>query len=512
MYPGTTAATHPDRIAARMHGTDQVLTYGLLEERAHRVARVLHDAGMRRGDHLAIVSTNDLRVFEVYWAAMRSGLYVTAINSHLTAEEIAYIVNDCGAQTLVVAGALGALLDDLLPLVPDVRLRLAFDAAPGGRWESYEWVRDAADPTPLADRPRGADMLYSSGTTGRPKGIRPTLPDAQVDEHAEPIIGVAARMWGVGADTVYLSPAPIYHAAPLRIAAAVQALGGTVVVMPRFDAAEALRAIDEHDVTHSQWVPTMLVRMLRLDPETRATYRGTHHRVALHAGAPCPVDLKEQMVRWWGPILTEYYSSTEGNGLTMITAAETAEHPGSVGRPLVGVAHICDDDGRELTAGQTGAVFFERDTEPFVYHGDPERTAATRHPLHPLWTTIGDIGHLDDDGYLYLTDRAAFTIISGGVNVYPQEAENVLVLHPAVEDVAVAGVPDPDLGEAVHAFVVPRGRIGDDALAAELIASVRARIAAYKAPRGVTFVDALPRTSSGKLVKSRLIDLFGPVA
>jgi fatty-acyl-CoA synthase len=348
-------------------------------------------------------------------------------------------------------------------------------------------------------------MLYSSGTTGRPKGVRPLLPGVQVGESAEGLVELARLAFGFNTGTVYLSPGPIYHAAPLRFCGAVQALGGTVVMMKRFDAEQAVAAIGDHRATHAQFVPTMFVRMLQLPPEVRGQYDISSLRVAIHAAAPCPVEVKQKMIEWWGPILVEYYAGTEGNGMTAIDSGTWLTKPGTVGRPILGTVRICADDGTELPAGQIGGVYFERDEVPFTYHNDPAKTQASQHPAHPTWTTLGDIGYLDEDGFLFLTDRKAFTIISGGVNIYPQETENVLALHPAVHDVAVIGVPDAEMGEAVAAFVQPAaGAMPGPELEQEIIAFVKSKIASFKAPRTVYFVDDLPRSEAGKLMKADL--------
>lgn len=507
MYPGAHAALTPYKQAAVLHGTDQSLSYGELEERSLRLARAFHQAGLRPGDHVAMLTQNDLRCFEVYWAAMRSGLYLTAVNRHLSAEEVAYIVDDCGASVLVVSAGLAELADRIVPLTPAVELRLAFDG-PVGAYSSYEELRDSTPATALPRQPRGADMLYSSGTTGRPKGIKPPLPEGEVHEVAESLVHLAKGAWGFGADTVYLSPAPIYHAAPLRTAAAVQALGGTVVLMQRFDAEEALRAVQDHRITHSQWVPTMFVRMLKLPEQVRAAYDVSSMRVAVHAAAPCPVDVKRAMLGWWGPVLHEYYSSTEAAGLTLIGPQEWVDHPGSVGRAAVGTLHVCDEEGEDLPDGTVGTVWFERDRLPFSYHGDPDKTREAQHPKHPTWTTTGDIGYLQD-GYLYLTDRASFMIISGGVNIYPQEVESALALHPAVYDVAVIGAPDEEMGQTVKACIqlVP-GLEPSDEVRDAISTDLRQRLAHYKCPREIEFVEELPRTPTGKLAKHRL--LVGP--
>ncbi|MBF4162677.1 acyl-CoA synthetase [Nocardioides acrostichi] len=508
MYPRTRAAQTPDKPALVMDD-GRVTTYARLEDRSSRVAHALRDLGVRPGDAVALLTDNAPESFEVYWATMRSGFYITAVNHHLKPAEVAYIVDDCGATVLIASAGLAELAEAIGDLTPRIAHRFAFGAEVSGH-RPYTDLLDA-DPLPDdAEQPRGSDMLYSSGTTGRPKGVRTAMLPLRVDEPGDPMSSLTQMLFGVDSDTVYLSMAPIYHAAPLRWCGAVVAWGGTVVMTASFDAEELLRLVEQHRVTHLQVVPTMFVRLLQLPEQVRRRYDLSSLRQAVHAAAPCPPEVKRRMIEWWGPVLTEYYGSTEGNGFTAITSAEWLTHEGSVGRTLLGVAHVCDDDGRELPAGEVGTIYFERETLPFRYHGDPEKTAAAQHPEHETWTAVGDVGYLDDEGYLYLTDRKAFTIISGGVNVYPQEIENVLTLHPAVYDVAVVGLPDDDLGERVAAFVqVREGVSGDDALAAELIEAVRAELAGFKAPRVVHFVDHLPRTPTGKLVKRRLVEAHG---
>jgi long-chain acyl-CoA synthetase len=508
MYPGTYAATTPDKVAARLFETGESLTYGELDDRSIRLAHVLHGAGLRPGDVVALLTENDLRAFEVYWAAMRSGLYITAVNHHLGPEEVAYIVNDSGAAALIVSSAKGDVATAVSAESQEVRLKLAFGGPVDG-FGDYAEALASASSEPFADQPHGTPMLYSSGTTGRPKGVRPPLPAVQVDELGDFLVGLVGHHFGVGPDTVYLSPAPLYHAAPLRWCGAVHAHGGTVVMLRKFNAETTLAAIQECGVTHAQFVPTMFVRMLQLPGEVRTATDVSSLRLAIHAAAPCPVEVKQKMLDWWGPILVEYYGGTEGNGLTMIDSATWATKPGTVGRPILGTLRICDDDGRELPTGEIGAVYVERDEIPFVYHNDPEKTRESQHPEFPNWTTLGDIGYVDADGFLFLTDRKAFTIISGGVNIYPQEIENVLALHPAVHDVAVIGVPDAEMGEAVKAFVQPAaGAHAGPELAEEIIAFVKTKIAGFKAPRSVQFVDDLPRTETGKLVKGELKEKY----
>ncbi|MDJ1131052.1 acyl-CoA synthetase [Streptomyces iconiensis] len=516
MYPGVHASTHPGKPAVIAARTGESLSYAELEERSVRLANLLRDAGLRPGDHLALLSDNDPRCLEVYWAAMRSGLYLTAVNSHLTTDETAYVVQDCGATVLIVSETLADLAAALVPRTPGVKLRLAYghsDArghadrpTPPDGYASYEKALAGASPVAPARQPRGADMLYSSGTTGRPKGIQPALSGEDITEGPAIFTAIFAPLYGFDTSTVYLSPAPLYHAAPLRFCGVITATGGTAVLMDSFDAEECLALIERYGVTHGQWVPTMFVRMLKLPEKTRQRYDLTSLRVAIHAAAPCPTEVKHRMLEWWGPVLHEYYSSTEGNGLTVITPQEWLRKPGSVGRSgLLGDLRVCDEEGAVLPPGTTGTVYFARDEPPFAYHNDPEHTAEARHPEHPNWTTTGDIGHVDEDGYLFLTDRKAFTIISGGVNIYPQEIENCLALHPRVADVAVVGVHDAEMGESVRAVVRPEpDSVPGPELERELLAYVRERMAHHKVPRAVEFTDTLPRTPTGKLAKGAL--------
>lgn len=507
MFPGAHAAAQPNKAAAVMADTGEVLTYGELDASSRKLAVFLYQHGLRRGDHIAMVTDNSMSAFIVYWAALRSGLYITAVNSHLAPDEAAYIVNDCGASALIASHGARALAQDVATLTPAVAIALCFD----GPITGYESMEDAmtteAARGELPAQPRGTDMLYSSGTTGRPKGIKPPLPTHAVDEPGDMYTAIFGGMYGFNSDTVYLSPAPIYHAAPLRFCGVVQALGGTVVLMRRFDAEQALAAIERFKVTHSQWVPTMFVRMLKLNEVVRIGHDLSSHHVAIHAAAPCPVDVKRSMIDWWGPILYEYYSSTEANGGTFISSEEWLQRPGSVGRPAIGTIHICADSGDELPAGEIGTIYFEREQLSFEYHNDSDKTVKAQHPTHPTWTTTGDIGYVDQDQYLYLTDRKAFMIISGGVNIYPQEIENALALHPMVDDVAVIGIPDDEMGQSVAAYVkAADSNIETTDLAAELTEFLRERIAHYKVPRTFVMVDELPRTPTGKLAKGRLLD------
>ena len=502
-----------------MAESGRTLTYGALEDNSARLASALHAMGLRKGDVIAMLSDNAAEAFEIYWAALRSGLYITAVNWHLAAEEAAYILRDSGARVVIASFGVRELAERLVDLAPDVPRWYSFGGAITG-YLPYAELLAVTEPR-LTDQPRGSEMLYSSGTTGRPKGIKPHLLPIQVGEPGDPLVGLLGHVFKISSDDVYLSPAPIYHTAPLKWCGGVQALGGTVilterfdaekalggtvVLMERFDAEKALAAIQKYRVTVTQMVPTMFVRMLQLPDAVRNAYDVSSLRMAVHAAAPCPPDVKDAMINWWGPVLVEYYGATEQHGSTVITTAEWRNKRGSVGKAALGVLHICDDDGNELPAGAVGTVYFERDVVPFEYHNDPEKTASSRHPENQNWSTVGDIGYVDEDGYLFLTDRKAFVIISGGVNIYPQEVENVLALHPKVFDVAVIGVPDREMGEQVKAVVQLRsGTTPSAELADEIINYVRGRIARYKAPRTVDFVDELPRTPTGKLVKRTL--------
>ena len=486
-----------------MAESGRALTYAELDDNSARLASALHVMGLRKGDVIAMLSDNAAEAFEIYWAALRSGLYITAVNWHLAAEEAAYIVRDSGARVVIASCGVRELAERLLRLVPEVQRWYSFGGAIAG-YLPYRELLATTEPR-LTDQPRGSEMLYSSGTTGRPKGIKPHLLPIQVDQPGDPLIGLLAHVFKISPDDVYLSPAPIYHTAPLKWCGGVQALGGTVILMERFDAEKALAAIEKYRATITQMVPTMFVRMLQLPDPIRNAYDVTSLRMAVHAAAPCPPDVKDAMIDWWGPILVEYYGATEQHGSTVITAAEWKDKRGSVGKAALGVLRICDDEGNELPPGTIGTVYFERDVVPFEYHNDPEKTASSRHPEQQNWSTVGDIGYVDEDGFLFLTDRKAFVIISGGVNIYPQEVENVLTLHPLVFDVAVIGVPDPEMGEQVKAVVQLRpGTTPSVELADEIIGYVRDRIAHYKTPRTVDFVDELPRTATGKLVKRSL--------
>jgi long-chain acyl-CoA synthetase len=509
MYPGQHAQTTPDKPAYVMAETGEVVTYRQLDERSNRCAQLLRSLGLMPGDSIALFMENHARFLELCWAAQRAGLYYTAISSRLTAPEVAYIVGDCGAKVLFTSPGKLDVAVEAAAECPKLLARYVVDGSrvaslPAG-FEAYEEAAARFPATPVANESEGADMLYSSGTTGKPKGVRVKLSGLPPGS-PNAMIGFVGAMYRTGPDTVYLSPAPLYHAAPLRFNMTIHRFGGTTIVMDHFDPERALALIGKYRVTHSQWVPTMFVRMLKLDPAVRGRHDLSSHRVAIHAAAPCPVPVKEQMIEWWGPIIHEYYGGTEGNGLCAINSPDWLAHKGSVGRPILGVAHILDDEGNELPAGESGNVFFS-DGPRFEYHNDPEKTRKAYNDKG--WSTLGDIGYLDADGFLHLTDRKAYMIISGGVNIYPQEAENVLVTHPKVADVAVFGVPSEEFGEEVKAVVQPVDRTdAGPALEQELLEFCRSKLSKIKCPRSIDFDAELPRHPTGKLYKRLLRDRY----
>jgi long-chain acyl-CoA synthetase len=500
MHPGTYLEARGEEPAVIM-SSGAVVTYRELDARSKQLAQLLHDRGLRPGDHVAVMLENHPRYFEINWASQRSGLYLTPVNWHLKAEEAGYIIEDCGATALVISASVADITADLSPHLGNVKTRLVVDGELAG-FEPYEDAIARYPPEPLAHERDGAWMFYSSGTTGRPKGIKPPLPTTDFGGAPPPIVALIQHRWGFSEDTVYLCPAPLYHAAPLGWSMSVQRLGGTVVVMERFDPAQTLELIERFHITHAQFVPTHFVRMLKLPEEERNSYDLSSLQAAIHAAAPCPVEVKEQMIAWWGPIIHEYYAGSEGNGFTAIEPEEWLAHKGSVGKPLMGAIHILNEEGTELPTGDAGQIWFESGVR-FEYHNDAEKTAGAFNDQG--WSSLGDVGYLDGEGYLYLTDRVSHMIIRGGVNIYPQEIENLLTMHPEVADVAVIGVPDPDLGEQVKAVVQPaHPSAAGGSLAQALIVHCHQRLAAYKCPTSVDFVDRLPRLPTGKLLKREL--------
>ena len=500
-----TAEATPDKPAVIMHPSGTVVTFGELESRANQLAHLFRTAGLVEGDAVAILMENGAHTHAVMWAARRAGLYYVPINTHLTAAEVAYIVDNSHAKAIVgsaglrdVLAGLGAELPHGLPAV-----RLIADGDLDG-WQRYPDCVTGQPVTPIADEIEGDLLQYSSGTTGRPKGIKRELPHVPPSE-VPGLMSALIEFW-MRPDAVYLSPAPLYHTAPSVWSMQTQAGGITTVVLEKFTPEGALEAIQKYRVTHGQFVPVMFTRMLKLNESVRRSYDVSSLERVMHAAAPCPVEIKQQMIDWWGPIVDEYYASSEAHGSTLISAEEWLTHPGSVGRPMAGALHIVGEDGTELPAGEAGEIYFEGGFD-FEYLNDPDKTASSRDPRG--WKTVGDIGYVDEEGYLYLTDRRHHMIISGGVNIYPQEAENLLVTHPLVMDAAVFGVPDDEMGQRVKGVVqtVDPANATDE-FAAELVAWLRDRLAHYKCPRSISFEVQLPRTDTGKLYKQELIKKY----
>jgi long-chain acyl-CoA synthetase len=480
--------------AVVMGGSGHSLSYTELEAASNRIAHVFADHGLGVGDHIAILMENELALFPVVWAAQRSGLFYTPVNWHLTTDEAAYIVDNCEATVLVSSPSLERLAGSVATASSRSVTRLVVG-------ENLAELTTAAPSTPIATETEGYYMLYSSGTTGRPKGIVPDLPGDPFGTGIQ-IDHMMAAAFGFGRDTVYLSPGPLYHAAPLGWSLGTIRNGGTVVVMEKFDAVEALELIQSHSVTHAQFVPTMFVRMLKLPAAQRTSYDVSALRVVVHAGAPCPIEVKRQMIDWLGPVLVEFYAGSEGTGFFMIDSPAWLEHPGSVGKPLLGKVHVTDDAGNELPTGEIGMIWFS-EVRQFEYHGDAGKTADAWNDKG--WNTLGDLGHVDDEGYLYLSDRRTDLVLSGGVNIYPREIEDAMILHEAIQDIAVIGVPDEEFGQRVHAFVLPAtGVSADPVLEAELSVFAREHLAGFKVPRSWTFLDEFPRLPSGKILKRNL--------
>jgi long-chain acyl-CoA synthetase len=496
------AAGSPDSPALIVAGGGTI-SYGELNARSQQVAALLHDAGLRRGDGVALVLPNRVEFFEIAWGCQLSGLYYSAVNTHFTPDEVAYVVNDSEAKAVFVDASMPELGAKILEANKGVDAHTAVGGALPG-WRAYdEAVAAAGEAPPAGD---GSEMLYSSGTTGHPKAVRRPLPTDGKGSWAQKVLEYAlTQRYGMTSSSVYLSPAPLYHAAGINYTMAVHRVGAASILMRKFDAEAVLRLIETHGVTHAQFVPTMFVRMLKLPHAVRRSYDVSSLQCVIHAAAPCPVDVKHQMLTWFGPIIHEYYGGTEGFGGSTIGPEEWLAHPGSIGKPYTPV-HIVGEDGVEVPVGQTGELYFEGGPA-FEYFKDAGKTASVANEHG--WRSLGDMGYLDEDGYLYLTDRSTFMIVSGGVNIYPQEVENLLVMHPKLVDAAVFGVPNDEFGEEVKAVVQPvDGVEAGTAFEAELIAYCRAHLAAYKCPRTVEFDPELPRDPNGKLYKRRIRERY----
>jgi len=503
-HPSIHARIRPDKIAYQMAATGKAITYRELDELSNQGAHLFRKLGLKAGDHIAFLIENRLAFMEICWAAQRAGLYYTAISRYLTRDEIAYIVKDCGARVVITSPKCAEPISGLVKGEPGEPLFFMLDEPEPG-FRSWDQEVSVQPVTPIADEIAGHDMLYSSGTTGRPKGIKRQSENAPIDVPNPFLRLLCADMCGMNSDSIYLSPAPLYHAAPLRFNMMAITLGGTSVIMESFDAETFLKLVEQHKITQSQLVPTMFVRMLKLPDEVRTRYDVSSLKGAIHAAAPCPVDVKARMIEWWGPLLIEYYAGSEGNGVTVSTSQQWLDHRGTVGRAVVGKVRILGEDDEEMPVGKIGTVYFA-DAPAFTYHNDPDKTKRAYNSKG--WSTFGDVGYLDDQGFLYLTDRKSYMIISGGVNIYPQETEDVLITHPAV---AVFGVPNEEMGEEVKAVVQPHdmARAGK-ALEAELMVFCRQHLSPLKCPKSVDFEAELPRTPTGKLVKRHLRDRYWP--
>ncbi len=505
MYVGHIASIHHDQPAVILATSGEQITFGELDARANQLAHLYRDRGLKAGDHVAIFMENHLRYVECESAAERSGLYYTCINSYLTAEEVAYIVNDCQAKLFISSVAISDVAVEVAKLCPNVTDFLMVDGAVEPFIDHSVAIADYPI-SPIADETLGAAMLYSSGTTGRPKGIVRALSGNPPGESAA-LFSFLDNLWRYRDGMVYLSPAPLYHSAPQAAVSLALRRGATVIVMERFDPEHYLQLVEKYRVTHSQLVPTMFSRMLKLPAEVRAKYDLSSLEVIVHAAAPCPVPVKEAMIEWWGPKILEYYGATEGMGFAFCDSPDWLAHKGTVGKVIMGELHVLDENGDPCPTGEPGTLWFKSEVL-FQYFNDEAKTSEARSPDGTM-STVGDVGYVDADGYLFLTDRKTFMIISGGVNIYPQECENLLITHPKVADAAVFGVPNADLGEEVKAVVqVMPGVDASPELARELIEWCKTHLASMKCPRTIDFDAELPRLPTGKLYKRVLRDRY----
>ena len=507
MYTGKHAHLRPLQPAFIMANSGESVSYAELEARTNRLSHLFRKYGMKRLDHYAIYMENNSRYLEACGAGEKAGLYFTCVNSYLTAGELAYIVNNSQSRILITSVAKLDIAREALNECPNVELCIVADGAgESDRIVGLQEVTAGLPKTPIADQSVGTAMLYSSGTTGRPKGILRPLPD-QPPSQQLPLFDFLQKLWQYREGMIYLSPAPLYHSAPQAAVNLTIRMGGTAIIMESFDPQRYLELVEQWGVTHSQLVPTMFSRMLKLPEEVRAAYDLSSLEIAVHAAAPCPAAVKDEMIKWWGPIIHEYYGATEGLGFTACNTAEWLAHRGTVGRVLLGDLHILDGDMKPCPLGTPGTVWFKT-ASAFEYFNDPGKTREAR-SIDGTMSTVGDVGYVDNDGYLYLTDRATFMIISGGVNIYPQECENLLITHPKIADAAVFGVPNADLGEEVKAVVQPMPGVKPCAeLAEELIGFCSQSLSRQKVPRSIDFEEQLPRLPTGKLYKRLLRDRY----
>jgi len=507
LHPSHHAKERPHQPAMIMGNTGQTITYQQLEETTNRGAHLFRKLGLKRGDHIALLMENQPAFFEICWAAQRAGIYYTPISYYLQPDEMEYIINNCEAKVFIASYKQHRHASAVMDRIPKAEHRFMVDGCVDG-FVAWEMALEHMPVTPIADQSEGREMLYSSGTTGKPKGIKFALPKGGLGEAEEITRSVGLCLFmGVTHDTVALSTAPVYHSAPLGFVMGAHRIGCTVVIMEKFDAEDALRLIEKYKVGYSQWVPTMFVRLMKLPEVVRHKYDVSSMKMAIHGSAPCPMDIKEKIIQWWGPVLWEFYSGSERNGIFMIGSEDWLKHKGSVGRCVDAQVHIVNDEtNEELPIGQIGTIYCSKGTV-FEYHGDAEKTRSIT--IRDGWTTLGDVGYLDTEGFLYLTDRKSYMIISGGVNIYPQETEDCLIQHPLVADLAVFGVPHPEMGEEVKAVVqLEDHSLASPALAKELIDYCRSKISPIKCPKSIDFEKELPREETGKLKKRLIKDRY----
>ena len=503
--PSEWATLQPEKAAYIMAGTGVSVSYRELDEASNQIAHVFRNLGLEAGDHIALLSGNNEHFIKIVWAAQRSGLIYTPIHTHLKADEVEYILKDCGAKLLIFSDQFLELVCALANRETALENILCIESS--GQFIDLISEMSRQPVTPIKDQLAGAHMLYSSGTTGNPKGILPDWEPRSFDGFPEALLNTGALL-GISKTSVYMAPAPLYHAAPLVSNLVAMAFGGTTVIVEKFEPESALAAIEKYSVTHSQWVPIMFIRMLRLPEPVRKSFDISSMQQATHAAAPCPVEVKQQMIDWWGPIIAEYYSASEAIGMTFITSEEWIAHRGSVGRAVFGTPHIVDSDGSSLPPGETGKIYFSG-TQRFEYFNDADKTLSAMN--EKFGATVGDIGYMDEDGYLYLTDRDSFVIISGGVNIYPQEIEAILMRHPDILDAAVFGIPNEEFGEEVKAVIeLCDWKMACEEKRDEIIGWSRERISSVKTPRSIDFVAALPRRENGKLYKNELRKSYWP--
>ncbi len=506
LHPYHHARRTPDKPAYVMAGSGETVTYRLLEERSNQAAHLFRNLELKSGDHIALLMHNSPRLPEICFGAMRAGLIFTTMSTHLTPSEAEFITYDSGAKVLIASAALADVAKSVFDQVENCTHLFVVDEETTSV-DAWEAQVCSLPKSPIADQSGGIDMLYSSGTTGRPKGIKTDYDGTSFDEPPR-LVGLMQECYCMASDSIYLNTAPLYHAAPLRFSLGVMRLGGTVILMEKYDSEETLRLIEQYKVTHAQFVPTMFSRLLRLPDAVRERYDLSSVRCAIHAAAPCPKAVKMAMIDWWGPVLYEYYSGSEGSGHTVCNCEEWLENKGTVGRAVFGEIRILDEDGQVLPPGEenAGDIYFAN-APIFEYHNDPEKTQASR--TKEGWSTMGDVGYVNERGFLFLTDRKANMIVSGGVNIYPQEIENLLATHSKVADAAVFGVPNEEFGEEVKAVIQPEAWAeAGFALEQELILYCQENLSKLKCPRSIDFKEALPRHNNGKLIKRLLRDIY----